>query len=139
MTPAVERARVAAKKEFPDFVRFVADQLARWAPVAVRRLFGGHALYRGNTVFAIVSRDTLYLRTDTVNRGDFEAAGAKPFRPGSGHITLPYHEAPPDALEEPDLLARWAASAYEAALRRDAGKAQKRNRPRRRPLKNRKG
>ena len=132
---------VAARgqKELPDFVHFVTEQLHRWAPVSVRRLFGGHALYRGNTIFGIISHDTFYLRTDDANRGAFEAAGAKPFRPGKGHITLPYHEAPTDALEEPELLTVWATSAYDAALRRDAGKAQKRNRTAARPLKSRKG
>ena len=136
MAETTRRAR--AERELPDFVRFVTEQLHAWAPVSVRRLFGGHALYRGETVFAIISHDTLYLRTDDINRGEFEAAGTKPFRPGKGHITLPYHEAPPDALEEPEQLAQWAASAYNAALRRDAGKTPKRNRPASRPLKSRK-
>lgn len=138
--------RPPASPEQSEFVVYVTDQLRRWASVSARRLFGGHGIYRGAKIFGIVSRDTLYFRTDTINRPDFEAAGMAPFRVGqSGRIALSYHEVPVEVIEEPELLAKWADSAFAAALRRDqAPKAATRksgrgNRPGRRPLKQRKG
>lgn len=123
--------------EEPEFVAFVTDQLRRWSPVAARRLFGGHGVYRAGTMFAIVSRDTLYFRTDTVNRPDFEAAGMAPFRVGKAggeRIALSYHEVPAEVLEDAELLAPWAERAFAAAMRRDEtqsrGKSAGQKRPR---------
>jgi DNA transformation protein and related proteins len=128
-----------------EFVAYVIDQLRRWAAVSARRLFGGHGIYRGAKIFGIVSRDTLYFRTDAANRPEFEAAGMAPFRVGkSGRIALSYHEVPVEVIEEPELLAKWADSAFAAALRRDQAQtvrpnARRGNRSGRRPLKQRKG
>lgn len=131
----------------PEFLLYLLDQLRRWAPVSARRLFGGHGVYRGAIMFAIVSRDTLYLRTDDINRPEFEAAGMEPFRvgkSGGGRIALSYHEVPSDVLEEAELLGQWAERAFAAALRRAEAKAaqakkKRGNRPSRHPLKHRKG
>lgn len=129
-----------------EFVAYVGEQLQRWAPVSARRLFGGHGLYRAGTMFAIVSRDTLYFRTDDINRPDFEAAGMAPFRvrkSGGAQLILSYHEVPADVIEEAEDLMRWAERAFAAAVRRAEARAQQQKAPRRnrspvRPLKQRK-
>jgi DNA transformation protein len=119
----------AARATAPQnqFVSFVIEQLRRWSLVSARRLFAGQGLYRGERIFAVVMRDTLYFRTDAINRPDFEAAGMAPLRVGKGksaRIALSYPEVPPDFLEEPEELARWAERAFAAATRRaDAKKA----------------
>jgi DNA transformation protein and related proteins len=120
-----------------QFVSFVVEQLRRWSPVSARRLFGGQGLYRGERIFAVIMRDTLYFRTDDINRPDFEAAGMAPLRVGKGNsarIALSYHEVPPDILEEPEELARWAEHAFAAATRR----ADAKNTPTKKPRGNRK-
>jgi DNA transformation protein len=128
-----------------EFVAYVTDQLRRWAPVTVRRLFGGQGIYRGERIFAIVWRDALYFRTDEINRPDFETAGMGPLRVGKGdnaRLALSYHEVPPDIIEEPEELGRWADRAFAAASRRAEAKALRaktpRNSSRSRPLKKRK-
>ena len=138
-------------QEQNSFVAFVTDQLRRWSPVAARRRFGGHGVYRADTMFAIVSRDTLYFRTDAINQPDFEAAGMAPFRVGKvggERIALSYHEVPAEVLEDAEILAPWADRAFAAALRRDdaqrRGKSAGRKRPQAqrrapRPPKRRKG
>jgi DNA transformation protein len=107
-----------------EFVAYVTEQLQGWAPISAQRLFGGHSVYRGAVMFGIVARDTLYFRTDDVNRPDFEAAGMAPFRVGgpSRRIALSYHEVPAEVLEDGETLSRWAERAFAAALRRDARK-----------------
>ena len=140
------RRATKADDERDQFIAHVADQLRHWAPVSVRRLFGGHGIYRGERMFAFVARDTLYLRTDDVNRPDFEAAGMGALRvgkSGNARIALSYHEAPAELLDEPEELAQWAERAFAAALRRDEAKARRvkpahRTRTRRPPVKGRK-
>lgn len=143
----VERAAASASTSQSGFVIYVTEQLQRWAPVSARRLFGGNGIYRGGTIFGIVSRDTLFFRTDEINQPDFVAAGMGPFRvkrPGKDFLSLAYHEVPADIIEDPELLAQWAGRAFAAALRRADAKAARRknaqgNRKRKRPLKQRKG
>ena len=106
----------------PEFIRYLRDQLRRWAPVEVRRMFGGHGIFRGDTMFALIHDETLYLRSDEENRAAFAAAGMEPFRyrRHGKLVALGYHQAPPEALEESDVMAEWAERAYAAALRRAA-------------------
>jgi len=102
------------------FIAYVCDQLRSWAPVAARRMFGGHGIFRGATMFALVHADALYFRTDATSCGDFAAAGMAPFRyvRAGRSVALGYHEVPAEVLDEPDRLAAWAERAYETALRR---------------------
>ena len=151
--PRLERRRASSSRAGAEraaaapseFTAFVIEQLRRWSAVSARRLFGGQGIYRGERIFAVVSRDTLYFRTDAINRPQFEAAGMAPLKVGKGgsaRIALSYHEVPPDILEEPDELARWADSAFAAATRRAEAKAapakRRGNRTPTRPLKRRK-
>jgi DNA transformation protein and related proteins len=116
-----------------EYVAYVIDLLRRWAPVAPRRMFGAHGLYRGGVMFALIADETLYFKTDAENRGDYEAAGMKPFsyeRAGREAVIMSYHAVPPDLLETGDELAAWAERAFAAALRTRRAKAPgKRRRP----------
>ena len=41
-----------------------------------------------------------------------------PFRPRAGKsFVMPYHEAPPEAMEDPDAMQGWAELAWGAARR----------------------
>jgi DNA transformation protein len=104
------------------FIEYVCDQLGPWADVAPRRMFSGHGIFRGGTMFALIHADSLYFRTDAENSGDYAAAGMQPFRYARAgrQIALGYHEVPADVLDEPERLAAWADKAYAAALRRVA-------------------
>ncbi len=128
---------VARASEAQDgFIAYVTDQMRPWAGVSSRRLFGGHGIYRGERIFAIVTRDTLYFRTDGINRPDFEAAGMGPLRVGKSgreRIALSYHEVPAEVIEEPEQLAQWAERAFAAALRRAEAKAPRAKTTRRHP------
>ena len=101
-----------------DFLDYLADQLRGFGPVTMRRMFSGAGLFRGDTMFGLVSRDVLHFKVNDANRPDYLAAGAKVFtysRLGrDAHLTS-YYEVPIDILEDPDLLAEWARRAWSAA------------------------
>jgi DNA transformation protein len=82
----------------------------------------------------LVMHETLYLKTDERNRGEFDARGleAFTFRKGGETIETGYRAAPEEALEDPRVMAAWARGAYEAALRKAARKPAARRKAKRR-------
>src|SRR5690606_41027264 len=89
-------------------------------PIRVRRMFGGAGIYCDGVMFALISDDTLYLKVDDANRGDFAAEGMAPFsyatRTGRTTITS-YWRAPERLLDAPDELLTWSRAAVAAAAR----------------------
>lgn len=103
----------------PEYRAFALEQLARVAPVTARGMFGGVGIYSDGLFFALLDDDTLYLKVDDTNRGDFEAAGMGPFRPfGEAQQAMQYYELPADLLEDPDRLRPWVEKALAVALRK---------------------
>jgi DNA transformation protein len=111
----------------PEFIRYLRDQFRRWGPVEIRRMFGGHGVFRGGTMFALIHDEMLFLRSDDANRAAFAAAGMGPFRyrRRGKLVALAYHQAPPEAVEESDILGQWADLAFAAALRRAGARAKR--------------
>jgi DNA transformation protein len=94
-----------------DFLKYVLDQLSRWGKVSARRMFGGAGLYREGKMFGLIADNVAYLKADDSNREDFVKAGSLPFRPypeKGGTSVMSYYEIPPEVLENPGELARWA-------------------------------
>ena len=101
------------------FIAHLIDQLGAFGPVSARAMFGGFGLYSRGVMFALIAGETLYFKTDAINRPEFEAAGMGPFvyESRGRRTAMSYHEAPPDSLEDPDLLSELARGAYAAAQR----------------------
>lgn len=115
----------------PAVLDRLLDLLSPLGAVRARAMFGGHGLYVGDAMVAIVAGDTLYLKGDDGNRALFEAADARPFRPRADRPTvMSFFEVPPERLEDPAALLAWAGPAQEAALRALAAKRRK-TRPKR--------
>ena len=111
---------MAVTEGFKDFVR---ELLAAFGPVTIRNMFGGAGVYADGVMFAILVDDTLYLKTDAASTRAFESEGMGPFTyapAGKQRVAMPYWEAPPRLLEEPDELVAWAREAHRIAR---AGKA----------------
>ena len=107
-----------------DFVDYVMELFGPFGTVAARRMFGGHGVYLAGLMFAIISGDTLYLKSDEMNRIEFEQAGCEIFayaRKGK-RATLNFFRAPEEAMDSPELMLPWARTAYAAALRANAKK-----------------
>jgi len=100
-----------------EFLAFLRDQFEGFGQVDARRMFGGTGLFREGVMFAIVVRDTLYLKTDAHTQTAYEAEGMEPFRYSrrGSEVSLAYHQAPTDVLEDRDRLADWASVAYNVA------------------------
>ncbi|MEK6352778.1 MAG: TfoX/Sxy family protein [Burkholderia cenocepacia] len=97
----------------------IAYQLAPLGTVAVVRFFSGAALRLDGGMFGFMSRGSLFLRVDDVNRPAFVAAGMGPFsyaRPTRTVSLEGYYETPADVLEDAGALFDWCRSAYRAAL-----------------------
>src|SRR6185295_20300240 len=114
-----------------EFIEHVIETMRSFGPVTARTMFGGWGLYHDGVFFALVFDDTLYLKSDATNAADFDARGLEPFvfesRKGGETITTSYRRAPEEALESPEEMARWARSAYGAALRKGSAKRAKKS------------
>ncbi|HKD99853.1 MAG TPA: TfoX/Sxy family protein [Planctomycetota bacterium] len=97
-----------------EHARSIVDSLAALRGVEARAMFGGHGLYRDDEFFGIVWRGHLYFRTDETTRGDYLAAGSKPFRPRARMKSKRYFEVPLAVLENPPVLVAWALKAVAA-------------------------
>ncbi|VWB45970.1 competence protein TfoX [Burkholderia aenigmatica] len=97
----------------------IAYQLAPLGNVTVVRFFSGAAMRLDGVMFGFMSRGSLFLRVDDVNRPAFVAAGMGPFsyeRPTRTVSLDGYYETPADVLEDAGALFDWCRSAYRAAL-----------------------
>jgi len=110
-----------------DYLVYVVEQFAAFAKVTTRRMFGAVGLYGDGLFFAIVDDDTLYLKVDDSNRGDFVARGYAAFRPYKDDPTLSmnYFQLPEDILEDADELKVWTRKSLAVAASASAAKAQR--------------
>lgn len=122
-----------------SFRAFVLDQLSEVPDLTARSMFGGVGLYSAGCFFAIVWKDTLFLKVDDTTRPTYEAAGMKPFNPMPGRGgTFQYYQVPVGVLESAEELARWARQAVKVARRgpvrldRSPERARRTQRPRER-------
>ena len=100
------------------FRAFVLEQLGGVKSVRASSMFGGVGLYAGETFFGILAADTLYLKVDDSNRGQYEAAGMTAFRPYADRpMTMSYYQVPAAVIEDGDELAAWARASIRVASR----------------------
>ena len=103
-----------------EFLEFLEDQMSGFAPVAIRRMFGGAGVSRDKVTFAIVIDETLYLKVDEQNAADFDKENLEHFSyeaKGGRRIEMSYRRAPSRLMDDIDEMALWCRRAYEAALR----------------------
>ena len=102
-----------------QYIDYLKEVLRGVGPVVARRMFGGHGLFHQGRMFALVSDDVLYLKTDAGNRADFESRDLPPFvyHKQGKPVRLSYHQAPEEILDDPEAATAWARGAIEAAWR----------------------
>jgi DNA transformation protein and related proteins len=110
----------------PGFTDYVVEQLDGCGPISTKRMFGGVGLYSGDTFFALIDNDVLYLKVDDSTRPDFDREGCGPFRPyGDDRETMGYYNVPVEVLEDADALCAWGRKAIAVA---NAAKGRKKKR-----------
>lgn len=102
-----------------EFTEHLAELFETFGPVTVRRMFGGHGIFRDGVMFGLVADDALYLKADDRNRAMFESCGLPRFEYAKQgkRVTISYYLAPGEAMDDPQTLVEWARPAFEAALR----------------------
>ncbi len=102
-----------------EFVEYLLEMLQPLGEVRAKSMFGGWGIYAGDRFFALVADETLYLKVDDANRGEFEARGLKPFRSeANGKVAvMSYFQPPAEALDDRETLCAWARKGLEAAER----------------------
>ena len=101
-----------------DYTDYLEEVFAQFGEIEARRMFGGHGLFHGGLMFALVADDMLYLKADETSSHAFADEGMEPFTytaKGGKPIAMSYWEVPPRLLEEPDELAEWAREAHRIA------------------------
>ncbi len=88
--------------------------------IVPKRMFGGLGLFREGIMFAIIFDEKLYLKTDAINRPEFESNRLPPltFQKKNGKtMSLSYYRCPEEAFQRQDTMSPWAKSAIDASLR----------------------
>lgn len=96
---------------------FLEDRLRKLPELEIRSMFGGAGIYAEGTMFGIVHRGRVYLKTSPSTRAMFVELGMKAFRPPRGAVLKSYYEVPPDILDDEAELPTWARRALAAAAR----------------------
>lgn len=107
-----------------EFTDYLSDVFERFGPITACRMFGGYGIYHERLMFALVADETLYLKADDVNVGDFAREGLEPFEYDKGGrvVRMSYYQAPEALFEDRELAADWARRSFAAARRAQAGK-----------------
>ena len=98
-----------------DGIDDIHDRLSALGKVTSRPMFGGHGLYRDETIFGIMFEGKLYLKVDERSKPDYESRGMEPFHPNERQTLKSYYEVPPDVLADPEALLSWTGEAIRAA------------------------
>lgn len=110
------------------YLAYVIDQFAPFAKLVSRRMFGGVGLYTDGLFFGLIDDDTLYLKVDDSNRGDYASRGCEPFRPLASDpdaYSMSYFQLPEDVLEDCDALRLWARKSLAVAVAAAAAKTRR--------------
>ncbi|MGY6569895.1 MAG: TfoX/Sxy family protein [Salinarimonas sp.] len=102
--------------------------LAGFAPVTIRRMFGGHGVFHDGLMFALEADGELFLKANDASEPAFLEVGSQPFvyAMKGRRVTMRYWRAPAAALDDPEIMAVWAREAYRAARESAREKAPKR-------------
>jgi DNA transformation protein len=111
------------------FCDLVLEALSPLGPIRIKRMFGGAGVWHGDTMFAIIADDTLYLKANDGSRSAFEAEGMARFAytGKSRTIEMSYWRAPERLLDEHEEMREWAAKAIEAARTGQSRKSEARS------------
>lgn len=102
-----------------ELANHITDMLQGIGPVSNKRMFGGHGFFLDGLMLGLLAHNTLYLKVDSESIDDFEEQGLEAFAYNKNGkiVSMSYHQAPEEALENIDVMHEWGNKAFAAALR----------------------
>jgi DNA transformation protein len=102
-----------------SFKEYVLDQLSGLPEVGARAMFGAKGLYCGDRFFGILDEGRVFFKTDDRSKADYVNRGMGPFTYTSRgrQVTIGFHEAPPEILENAPELVLWARRSIQLATK----------------------
>jgi len=101
----------------------IAELLAAFGAVSIRRMFGGAGIFAEGRMLGLVVDGEIFLKADRETMPAFEREGMRPFsyRTKQGTRSLgSYWRMPERLYDNPEELAEWARRALDAAHRAGA-------------------
>ncbi|MEM9667397.1 MAG: TfoX/Sxy family protein [Pseudomonadota bacterium] len=112
-----------------SFHDFVEELFEPFAPLKIKRMFGGAGVWSGQQIFAILADDVIYLKCDPALREALEAEDGEVFiwtNPKTGAVNeMQYVSLPSAALDDPEDAADWARRALDVGLKAAKAKPKK--------------
>ncbi len=104
---------------------YLEDQLRLVPELLIKPMFGGLGIYSGTAFFAVADNDALFFKVDDETRPPYENAGMPGWDPMGTGPSKGYAQVPPDVLDDPNELLRWAVPAIGVALKKKSLKPKK--------------
>lgn len=101
-------------------VDWIAEAMEPVGIVTMRKMMGGATLYCDGTIFAIVSGEGAWFKSDSVSDAEWDAAGCERFsyEMSEGRVeSMNYRRAPDEVYDDADELRRWASLGLAAGQR----------------------
>lgn len=106
-----------------EFVSYLLEGLQPLGRVTGRRMFGSYGLFMNGLMFALVTDETLYLKSGPEIDSWFDEQNLPSFiyQRQSKQIALGYRLAPDSLLDDPQELCEWALRSYQVACNAHKG------------------
>ncbi len=101
-----------------EFVNYLLEGLQSLGLVTSKQMFGGYGLFMNGRMFALVTDETLYLKSGPEIDSLFDELNLPSFnylRQGK-QISLSYRLAPDSILDDPQELCEWVLRSYQVAV-----------------------
>lgn len=101
-----------------EFVSYLLEELQPLGLAASKQMFGGYGLFMNDLMFALVTDETLYLKSGPEIDSLFDELNLPSFsylRQGK-QISLSYRLAPDSILDDPQELCEWVRRSYQVAV-----------------------
>jgi DNA transformation protein and related proteins len=99
----------------------IRDMFGSLGEIIIKKMFGGKGVYARGLIIAVEVGGEMMLKADAQSAPLFEAAGSRQWayehKSGTKQVKMPYWCLPDEALDDPDMMAKWTQIALDAAMR----------------------
>ncbi len=101
-----------------SFNAFLEEILANWHPITIKRMFGGEGVFREGIMFALITDDELYFKTDSKTKQVFEDMNCSQFlyEKKDKIVRMNFFKAPEECYDSAEKMEYYADMAWQTAL-----------------------